>query len=58
MHGRRSCWRLVVAELSEAIKLDEIESPSGELMRNYGVIHNDMSSSLLSCNRNRRSRAI
>jgi crotonobetainyl-CoA:carnitine CoA-transferase CaiB-like acyl-CoA transferase len=44
-----------VAELSEAINLDEIESPSGDLMRNYGVIHNDMSSSFLSCNRNKRS---
>jgi crotonobetainyl-CoA:carnitine CoA-transferase CaiB-like acyl-CoA transferase len=50
--------RLVVAELSEAIKLDEIESPSGDLMRNYGVIHNDMSSSFLSCNRNKRSLAL
>jgi crotonobetainyl-CoA:carnitine CoA-transferase CaiB-like acyl-CoA transferase len=47
-----------VAELSEAINLDEIESPSGDLMRNYGVIHNDMSSSFLSCNRNKRSLAL
>lgn len=47
-----------MAELSEAINLDEIESPSGDLMRNYGVIHNDMSSSFLSCNRNKRSLAL
>jgi crotonobetainyl-CoA:carnitine CoA-transferase CaiB-like acyl-CoA transferase len=47
-----------VAELSETIDLDEIESPSDDLMRNYGVIHNDMSSSFLSCNRNRRSLAL
>jgi crotonobetainyl-CoA:carnitine CoA-transferase CaiB-like acyl-CoA transferase len=47
-----------VAELSEAINLDEIESPSGDLMRDYGVIHNDMSSSFPSCNRNKRSLAL
>ena len=47
-----------MAEFSEAIKLDEIEPPSGDLVQNYGVIHNDMSSSLLSGSRNRRSLAL
>jgi crotonobetainyl-CoA:carnitine CoA-transferase CaiB-like acyl-CoA transferase len=36
----------------------KIESPSGDLMRNYGVHHNGMSSSFLSCNRNKRSLAL
>lgn len=33
----------------------KIESPSGDLMRNYGTIHKGMSSSFLSGNRNKRS---
>jgi crotonobetainyl-CoA:carnitine CoA-transferase CaiB-like acyl-CoA transferase len=33
----------------------KIESPGGDLMRNYGTIHNGMSSSFLSSNRNKRS---
>jgi len=33
----------------------KIEGPSGDLMRNYGVIHNGMSSSFLSSNRSKRS---
>lgn len=33
----------------------KIESHSGDLMRNYGTVHNGMSSSFLSCNRNKRS---
>lgn len=36
----------------------KIESPAGDLMRNYGVIHNGMSSSFLSSNRNKRSLAL
>jgi crotonobetainyl-CoA:carnitine CoA-transferase CaiB-like acyl-CoA transferase len=36
----------------------KIESPSGDLMRNYGTQHNGMSSSFLSCNRNKRSLAL
>jgi len=33
----------------------KIESPSGDLMRNYGTVHRGMSSSFLSSNRNKRS---
>ncbi len=33
----------------------KIESPGGDLMRNYGTVHNGMSSSFLSSNRNKRS---
>lgn len=33
----------------------KIEGPSGDLMRNYGVMHNGMSSSFLSSNRSKRS---
>lgn len=33
----------------------KIEGPSGDLMRNYGVVHNGMSSSFLSSNRSKRS---
>ena len=33
----------------------KIEAPSGDLMRNYGVVHNGMSSSFLSSNRSKRS---
>src|SRR5436190_8946407 len=33
----------------------KIEGPSGDLMRNYGSVHNGMSSSFLSSNRSKRS---
>jgi len=33
----------------------KIEGPSGDLMRNYGTVHNGMSSSFLSSNRSKRS---
>lgn len=33
----------------------KIESPGGDLMRNYGTVHKGMSSSFLSSNRNKRS---
>jgi crotonobetainyl-CoA:carnitine CoA-transferase CaiB-like acyl-CoA transferase len=33
----------------------KIESPGGDLMRNYGTVHNGMSSSFLSSNRGKRS---
>ncbi len=33
----------------------KIESPGGDLMRNYGTVHRGMSSSFLSSNRNKRS---
>jgi len=33
----------------------KIESPAGDLMRNYGTMHKGMSSSFLSSNRNKRS---
>ena len=33
----------------------KIEGPSGDLMRNYGVVHNGMSASFLSSNRSKRS---
>lgn len=36
----------------------KIESPAGDLMRNYGVIQNGMSSSFLSCNRGKKSLCI
>ncbi len=37
---------------AEVIK---IESPAGDIMRQYGVIHRGMSASFLSCNRSKRS---
>jgi crotonobetainyl-CoA:carnitine CoA-transferase CaiB-like acyl-CoA transferase len=33
----------------------KVEGPSGDLMRNYGMVHNGMSSSFLSSNRSKRS---
>ncbi len=33
----------------------KIESPAGDIMRQYGVIHRGMSASFLSCNRSKRS---
>lgn len=36
----------------------KIESPSGDLMRNYGTVVSGMSSSFLSCNRSKRSLAL
>ena len=33
----------------------KVEGPSGDLMRNYGFVHNGMSSSFLSSNRSKRS---
>lgn len=36
----------------------KIESPRGDLMRNYGIVHKGMSSSFLSCNRSKRSLAL
>ncbi|MEM7426167.1 MAG: CoA transferase [Pseudomonadota bacterium] len=36
----------------------KIESPRGDLMRNYGTVHRGMSSSFLSCNRSKRSLAL
>jgi crotonobetainyl-CoA:carnitine CoA-transferase CaiB-like acyl-CoA transferase len=33
----------------------KIESPSGDIMRNYGTVLNGMSSSFLSCNRSKRA---
>ncbi len=40
---------------AEVIK---IESPRGDLMRNFGSINNGMSASFLSCNRNKRGLAL
>ena len=40
---------------AEVIK---IESPRGDLMRNFGAINNGMSASFLSCNRNKRGLAL
>ena len=33
----------------------KIESPSGDIMRQYGVVHRGMSAAFLSCNRSKRS---
>ena len=33
----------------------KIESPAGDIMRQYGVVHRGMSASFLSCNRSKRS---
>ena len=33
----------------------KIESPTGDIMRQYGVVHRGMSASFLSCNRSKRS---
>ena len=33
----------------------KIESPAGDIMRQFGLIHNGMSASFLSCNRSKRS---
>ncbi len=40
---------------AEVIK---IESPAGDVMRNFGVIHRGMSASFLSCNRGKRGLAL
>src|SRR5215470_16165339 len=36
----------------------KVESPAGDLMRRFAFVHNGMSASFLSCNRNKRSLAI
>jgi len=46
---------LLADQGAEVIK---IESPRGDLMRNFGSINNGMSASFLSCNRNKRGLAV
>ena len=46
---------LLADQGAEVIK---IESPRGDLMRNFGSINNGMSASFLSCNRNKRGLAL
>src|SRR5215813_9109848 len=47
--------RMLADQGADVIK---IESPSGDLMRYFNPIRNEMSASFLSCNRNKRSLAV